>query len=490
MISAWGPQVQTPGRSSLQTVVVIRVRLCVSGPMRLNAVEQQRRRSAPRAARFELLEPRMLMASLPYGAVGQDTAEYMLGNVVATVVFFESDGSIDPSTQNWNPLVRDGNGNPVLDANGDTISASGPNYIEMTKDRVVAGLQWWEDTLVNFYAQNYDGVDPIHSVNFIYDFEYAHNPIPIGYEPIDRISNDYALWAPEFLQDVGYYTTGVLDTDIRAFNNAQRQKYNADWAYTIFVVNDYNDVDGRFKSGGSFSQAFAFSGGRFLVAPSRRPASTFAHETGHIFYALDEYINAGTYTSRRGYYNTQNLNAWDNPDPGYVQQTSIMYAGDVLDTAWQNHVSSEYSLAMLGWQDSDGDGVFDVLDVPLTLSGTGHYDPVAHLYRFSGHSAVETLPNINSAGRRNDITINEVSQVVYSLDAGADVDSGQELQPVRDGHQPGHPPAIGSGDPDSVAVGRSVDATDCCHFGRRILGNDGFPDGGHRVRYPGVRLVR
>lgn len=360
----------------------------------------------------------MLLASLPFGAAGADTAEYMLGNVVATVVFLESDGSIDPSTQDWNPLVRDQYGEPVLDAFGNTISASGPNWIELTKDRVEEGLQWWEDALVNFYAEHYDGIDPIHALNFICDFEYAHNPVPTGYEPIDRISNDYALWVPEFLRNVGYDTTGVLETDIRAFNQSQRLKHGADWAFTIFVVNDYNDADGRFKAGGSFSQAFAFSGGRFFVAPSRRPASTFAHETGHIFYALDEYTGAGTYTGRRGYYNTQNLNAWDNPDPDYVFQPSIMYAGEALNTAWQNHTSSMSSLAMIGWQDSDANGVFDVLDVPLTLTGAGRYDPVAQAYRFSGHSAVQTLPNFNSSGRRNDITINRVSQAVYSLDGG------------------------------------------------------------------------
>ena len=59
----------------------------------------KRRRHAARRARFEQLEPRTLLTGLPYGAVEQDTAEYMLGNVVATVVFFESDGSIVPSTQ-------------------------------------------------------------------------------------------------------------------------------------------------------------------------------------------------------------------------------------------------------------------------------------------------------------------------------------------------------------------------------------------------------
>ena len=365
------------------------------------------------------MEPRTLLTGLPFGAVGQDTAEYMLGNVVATVVFFESDGSLDPSTQNWNALVRDQNGKPVLDANDDTISASGPNYIELTKDSVVEGLEWWEDTLANYYARNYEDVAPIHSLNFIYDLEYAYNPVRTGYEPIDRISDDYRYWVNDFLKVAGHQETGWIDTDIRTFNNAQRLKYNADWAFTIFVANDYgNNEDGRFKPGGSFNYAFAFSGGRFLVAPSRRPASTFAHETGHIFYAMDEYLSAGSYTSRRGYYNAQNLNASNNPDPNYVPQASIMNAGTSLEAAWQGHTSSDSSLAMIGWQDSDHDGVFDVLDVPLSLTGSGFYDAADQVYRFSGHSAVQTLPNKNSAGRRNDITINEVSQAVYSLDGG------------------------------------------------------------------------
>lgn len=392
---------------------VIRMRLREARPSR-----SKRSRYGTRRVLVEILEPRHLLATLPFGAVSQDTAEYMLGNVVANIVFFESDGSIDPSTQNWNQLVRDQNGQVVLDANGKTISAGGDNIIERTKDRIIEGLQWWEDTLVNYYATNYVGMEPVHSLNFILNFEYAHNPIKTGYEPIDRISDDYRLWVGDFLSNVGYSTTGSIDKDIREFNNAQRLKYGADWSFTIFVANDYNDVDGRFKSGGSFTQAFAFSGGRFLVAPSRRPASTFSHETGHIFYAMDEYAYVGDYTAQRGYYDAQNLNSWDNPDPLYVHQTSLMGAGTEVEAAFQAHTSSDSSLAMIGWQDSDLDGVFDVLDVPLSLTGSGYYDAAAGLYRFSGYSTVNTLPNMNSSGRRNDITINEVSQAVYSLDGG------------------------------------------------------------------------
>ncbi len=220
----------------------------------------------------------MLLAGLPYGAVEQDTAEYMLGDVVVTVVFFESDGSIDANTEDWNPLVRDQAGDVVLDQQGRTISADGPNLIEETKDRVIEGLQWWETTLANFYTLHYTDVDPIHSLNFIYDFQYAHNPIATGYEPITRKSQEYPLWVDDFLEQTGYPQTGYPHTgyvipDLRPFNNAQRVNYDADWAYTIFVVNDYNDVDGRFPSLSQFSQAFGFSGGRFLISPrGARPA--------------------------------------------------------------------------------------------------------------------------------------------------------------------------------------------------------------------------
>jgi hypothetical protein len=236
----------------------------------------------------------------------------------------------------------------------------------------------------------------------------------------------------DFLNVVGYNQTGNFSTDIRNFNNSQREKYQTDWAYTIFVVNDQNDADGSFytdtpKSAGQFEKAFAFAGGRFFVMPASRPASTVSHESGHMFWALDEYPGGGTYTSKRGYYSTQNSNAWDNPlfrDPnsGQVQQPSIMASGtnpgDLLYRAYEANTSSQSSLEIIGWKDSDGDGVFDVLDVPLTLSGSGYYDPAASLYHFAGYSSVQTLANLNPSGNRNDVTINRVSRLEYRFDGG------------------------------------------------------------------------
>jgi hypothetical protein len=73
---------------------------------------------------------------------------------------------------------------------------------------------------------------------------------------------------------------------------------------------------------------------------------------------------------------------------------------------------------MIGWKDSDGDGIFDVLDVPLTLSGSGAFDANAGGFRFMGSSAVGTLTNANPNGARHNLTINTVDALQYRLDGG------------------------------------------------------------------------
>ena len=185
------------------------------------------------------------------------------------------------------------------------------------------------------------------------------------------------------------------------------------------MANSDNDPDDAFAPGGRFSTAFAFEGGRFVVSPSGRPASTFAHEIGHIFWAFDEYSGGDGYLERRGYYDTQNLNAANNPAPGFTQVPSIMANNSLRATAYANHTSSPSSLEMIGWKDSDGDGIFDVLDVPLALEGSGFYDAPAGVYRFQGRSVVQTLPNRNPSGLQNDITINRIRKVEYRIDGGA-----------------------------------------------------------------------
>ena len=346
-----------------------------------------------------------------------DTAEYMLGDVRVTVVLMESDNSIDNGTITYP--------NPNNPASPFTHTYTPENWnagaIAAVKAKVTDGLNWWRDTL-DAMPNVRDGL-----LNFSIDWQYADAPVATPYEPIARISNDFTLWTYSFLNQVGFNQTGNFSSDIRAFNNFQRQQSGADWAFTIFVVNNANDTDKAFWSGGSFNNAFAFAGGRFEVVPASRPASTFAHETGHMFWAFDEYSNpSSNYLSKRGYYSTANSNHVSNPAPGFVQADSIMSADDLnsnppilkLTNAYNGHTSPAATLQMIGWKDSDADGIFDVLDVPFKLDGVGRYDTATGLYHFTGSSKVSTLPNLNPSGLSNDITINQIRIVEASIDGG------------------------------------------------------------------------
>lgn len=351
----------------------------------------------------ETLESRQLLAGLPYGALPDDTGEYMLGDVVVTVVLMESTPTLAPfdqSTENWTPAT-----------------------IQDVKTKVEASFDWWKSLL----AQE----SPVMAgdLNFYVDYTHADTPVATGFEPISHISNDFNIpgatgapggWMYDFLKKVGYAQTGDFSLDLRAYNQARRLAGTAthpgpaDWAFTIFVVNSTLDGDDAFASGGSFARAFSFPGGRMMIVPSGRPASTFAHEMAHQFWALDEY-SGSNYLARRGYYDSQN---WNAAHSGYVQEPSIMTNGDLMTTAWEQQLQSQSALDMIGWRDSDQDGLFDVLDVPFDLQGVGYYDSANGQYHFQGSSQVRTLPNKNSSGLGSDITINEITRAEYRIDGG------------------------------------------------------------------------
>ena len=355
---------------------------------------------------FEALEDRALLASIPFGAADQDLAEFMLGKVAVSVAFFESAGAITPgydeSTEDWTPAL-----------------------IAETKAKVAEGLQWWVDTLA---TQN-----SVHSLEFDIDWQYADNPVTTAREPINRISSDFTSWGAEFFEAVGFEnaSASTFVDNLETYNHQQRVANNAHWAFTIFVANSENDEGDTWAPGGPFSRAFALPQEKLIVMPSGRPAATLAHETGHMFWAMDEYQGAGSYETTRGVYNTPNTNAWNNPDENYVRQPSIMarsagVEGSLLEIAYENHTSSDSSLEIIGWRDSDGDGIFDILDVPHQLQGSGYYNSATSEYIFRGSAEVGTLPNLNprpgestpAGSLRNDMTINQITHVEYRIDGG------------------------------------------------------------------------
>ena len=339
---------------------------------------------------IERLEERQLLAAMPLGALPTDTGEFLLGTVGVTTVLFESNGTVDTETQNWTT-----------------------QEIDEVLAKVTEGVGWWSDVL--------DTLDTVHTLDFVFDNTFATTPVSTPYEPIDRPSTDFPFYAGGFLQEQGQGSAGTLEEAVYGFNQDQREKLGTDWSFTIFIVDSSDDADGLFAPGGasSFNAAFAYAGGLFIVTPSMRPASTITHEMGHIFWARDEYPGPSTWTDVRGYYDTQNWNAADNPTPGFVQEISIMRGGTPLSEAYASYVSPDSTLAMVGWQDTDGDGIFDVADVPLEMNGIGFFDSASATYRFVGEATAVALPNRNSSGNQSDITLNRISEVQYRIDNGA-----------------------------------------------------------------------
>lgn len=349
-----------------------------------------------------------------FGALPDNTGEFALGDVLVTIVLFESDSTLAPFDNGT--VTVPGFPNPVSYTPENWTPAAISAAIQKVRD----GANWWKSAL-DALPNVADGL-----LNFQFDLTYANTPVRTGYEPIARNTNDFALWVYDFLEPLNF-NSGDFAKDIRAFNNYQRLKNDTDWAFTVFVVNDANDGDGRFALGSPYAGgAFAYPGGQFVLSPAGRPTSTFAHEIGHIFWAFDEYSGGPSYDSRRGYYNSQNTNAvTGNPaasEPGYQQQPSLMAgAGPLRDLSFNSLELPEGTRALIGWRDSDGDGIFDVLDVPFSLEGSGSYSPATGKYKFTGTSTVRTLPNQNSSTitPQSDMTINKIRRVEYSINNGA-----------------------------------------------------------------------
>src|SRR5690606_350450 len=131
---------------------------------------------------LESLERRSLLAGLPFGAAPEDTAEYMLGDVLVNVVLLESNGAHDVSTEDW-----------------DT------QQINLVKSKIETGMAWWEETLAHFHPDAY--------LKFHFDFTFADQPFETAYEPIKRTSNEHELFVDEFLDAAGY-TQGSISSRI------------------------------------------------------------------------------------------------------------------------------------------------------------------------------------------------------------------------------------------------------------------------------------
>jgi len=329
----------------------------------------------------------LLLKAPPYNGGFYDTSSYMAGKVAVGIILPESIGD----TENW---TQD----------------------EVTKviSEIKTAMDWWAS------------IEPDAHLSFYYDI---HTPfdgtqsVKIASEPI--VTNSEKPWINQVMNAMGYTNPGtgfVEDYFYRVFdyNNHIRDMLGTNWAFTIFVADSSNDTDGNFPNS---RFAYAYLGGPFMVMTYdngnygiENMDSCCAHETGHIFYALDEYKGESSKTKYSGYLNVIN----GNHESVSCSVPCIMKG---LIPPFANKQVCHYTRGQLGLWDTDIDNILDVLDSSPNIFLTSYpTDPTSNQSpTYIGIALVTIVPNKNPQETPpiHDITINTISQVKYRINNGS-----------------------------------------------------------------------
>lgn len=304
-----------------------------------------------------------------------DTSEYMMGSISVGVFLLESDGSNETSTEDWTTTEE-----------------------TQVKNEIKEGLNWWA-------AQ-----DANAGISFAYDWNFGVNVSiePINHPSVFTNTSWEEQWVTEAMANFGY-TTGDRFARTRSYINDLRTTNNSDWAYAVFIIDSSNDADGCFSDAVPPSYmpcAWAYLGGPFVVMTYDNDGwgigsmnQVMAHETGHIFYATDEYNSQTEYS-------------------GYLNAADVEGSGCLMDTC--NLCLSSGTKLQIGWRDTDTDGIHDILDTfpdttldPYTPDPTSDDTPT-----YDGSATVVPYTNNNPYGQGNDVSINTIDSVQYRVDGG------------------------------------------------------------------------
>lgn len=190
-------------------------------------------------------------------------SDTMDGSVAVAIFMVESTGGIDQNTYTWSQTDRDSVYSQVLD-----------------------GLNWWVEQSLAFNLAR-----PLHFTLLFNDPTSSICQVP--YEPATRPGSDSYLWINQVMANVGS-TAGDVFERVAAYDQVIRDQNHTNWAYSMFIAYNPAPAPSAFADGRA---SWAYIGGPFTVSLFRSygwPLSRIAtHETGHIFYACDEYYQPG-----------------------------------------------------------------------------------------------------------------------------------------------------------------------------------------------------
>jgi len=335
--------------------------------------------------------PALINAARPpagssYAPGASDTSVYMIGSTTVGVVFIESVGS------------------------GETWSA--PRQAEVSGE-ITAALDQWE---------GWGGMDA--GLSFVVDTR----AIGVNQEPITLDSADTS-WEYEALGTIPGVTGGTDAERAYSFDNQLRLANSTDWAFTLFVVDSFNDTDGAFSDG-----KYAFSGvfGPYAVITyDNGPHGTqtldiaVARETAHIFGA--GYQNDGSCASTSqlfGYLGIANANCVvSGVDPTNNGIDRLMRDVAVLGDPDQT------TREQIGWRDSDNDFVYGPVDTTVqftVLAYDPHFTAASVLY-YTGSAQEVPFPHVVCTGGDfcygSDVSITHISDIQARADSSVYVNA-------------------------------------------------------------------
>ncbi len=190
-------------------------------------------------------------------------SDVMDGTVAVAVFLVESNGSIDPNTYTWSQQ--------------DQTTAIA---------QVIDGLNWWVDQSRAFNLGR-----PLQFTVVPY---MANNPVcQQAYEPVLHPGSDANLWVNQIMNNVGAIA-GDAYVRVASFNLKLRDDNRANWGFSMFIAYNPEPAPNHFTDGRA---SWAYLGGPHINILFRsfgwRLSQLVSHETGHIFYACDEYFQPG-----------------------------------------------------------------------------------------------------------------------------------------------------------------------------------------------------
>jgi len=284
------------------------------------------------------------------------TSDVLEGTIAVKLMFVESNGAIDSNQWTWTTEARD-----------------------QAINQVLSGTSWWSHMAQTF--------NKTATFNVTY-YSPTESVMQTGYEPINHASSDDGLWINQVMANLGF-SSGDKFSRVTSFNAWLKGSVGTQWAYTAFFCYNPSDAPTRFTNN---YFAYAYLGGPYLQMLYRNNGwavsdiwKVFAHETGHIFWACDEYYQAGyggcTSCDPCNSFRPRPNNNCEHPSCNPINAVPCMMRGN-------SNALCPYSAAQIGW-----DVVNQSLILQAGTGGTTYPAPGTYTYQTGTSVTVTASPS-------------------------------------------------------------------------------------------------